>query len=277
MIEESLPITLLLNGITLPLMLGISLWTGLKAAQHRGGVADVVGGSLFLGLWSIPQIWAGVLLLGYLANKSMLHWFPAGGLHDLRDDEMNFLPTLVNGFHRGWLLDTAWHLVSTGDLPAVRRLRIHLQADPRSLARIHELRFRPHRQGQRRRRTPDPLPPRPAKQPASRSSPIPPPSSQSLISGSIIVETIFAIPGMGKLGVDAVFDKDKEMVLSITLVASILGLVSFLLGDIAYAIADPRVKLRGRILMTAGAMPTAPSPPPCPNHPDSADLSGTRC
>ena len=63
----------------------------------------------------------------------------------------------------------------------------------------------------------------------------------SLISGSIIVETIFAIPGMGKLGVDAVFDKDKEMVLSIALVAALLGLVSFLLADLAYAMADPRV------------------------------------
>jgi peptide/nickel transport system permease protein len=63
----------------------------------------------------------------------------------------------------------------------------------------------------------------------------------SLIGGSIIVEQIFSLPGMGKLTVDAVFDKDPEMVLSTTLVAGFLGLVSFLLADIAYAIADPRV------------------------------------
>jgi ABC-type dipeptide/oligopeptide/nickel transport system permease component len=240
MIEESLPITLLLNGITLPLMLGISLWTGLKAAQHRGGVADVVGGSVFLGLWSVPQIWAGVLLLGYFANKSMLHWFPAGGLHDLRDDEMNFLPTLVGGFHRGWLLDTGWHLV----LPVICLLYAGF-AFTSKLTRAASLEYmnsdfvrtaRAKGVGERQvlyrhvlRNSLLPL--------ITYSAALIP----VLISGSIIVETIFAIPGMGKLGVDAVFDKDKEMVLSITLVASILGLVSFLLGDIAYAIADPRV------------------------------------
>ena len=63
----------------------------------------------------------------------------------------------------------------------------------------------------------------------------------ALIGGSVIIENIFSIPGMGKLTVDAVFDKDPEMVLSTTLVAALLGLVSYLLADIAYAIADPRV------------------------------------
>jgi ABC-type dipeptide/oligopeptide/nickel transport system permease component len=240
MIEESLPITLLLNGITLPLMMGISLWTGLKAAQHRGGIADVVGGSFFLGLWSVPQIWAGVLLIGYLANKSMLYWFPAGGLHDLRDDEMNFLPTLVDGFHRGWLLDTAWHLV----LPVICLLYAGF-AFTSKLTRAASLEYmnsdfvrtaRAKGVGERQvlyrhvlRNSLLPL--------ITNSAALIP----ALISGSVIVETIFAIPGMGKLGVDAVFDKDKEMVLSIALVASMLGLISFLLADIAYAIADPRV------------------------------------
>ena len=56
---------------------------------------------------------------------------------------------------------------------------------------------------------------------------------------------IFSLPGMGKLTVDAVFDKDPEMVLSGALVAGFLGLVSFLLADIAYAIADPRVSYEG--------------------------------
>ena len=43
--------TLLLNVISLPIMMGFSLWTGLKAAQKRGGATDIVGGSVFLGSW----------------------------------------------------------------------------------------------------------------------------------------------------------------------------------------------------------------------------------
>jgi ABC-type dipeptide/oligopeptide/nickel transport system permease component len=240
MVEEALPITLLLNGITFPIMMGISLWTGIKAAQHRGGLGDVVGGSVFLGLWSIPQVWAGVLLVGYLANRNFLHWFPASGLHDLRDEEMNFLPTFVNGFHRGWLLDTCWHLVLpvvcfmyagfafSSKLTRTATLE-NMAADFVRTARAKGVSERQVLYRHVLRNSLLPL--------ITYSATIIP----GLIGGAIIVESIFGIPGMGKLGVDAVFDKDKEMVLSTTLVATVLTLLSYLLGDIAYAIADPRV------------------------------------
>ncbi|HEX7008701.1 MAG TPA: ABC transporter permease, partial [Phycisphaeraceae bacterium] len=63
----------------------------------------------------------------------------------------------------------------------------------------------------------------------------------SLLAGSVIVETIFSIPGMGRLGVQAVQYRDRELVLAVTLIAGFIGLVSELLRDVCYAIADPRV------------------------------------
>jgi ABC-type dipeptide/oligopeptide/nickel transport system permease component len=244
LVRESLPITLLLNGITIPIMLVVSLMVGLKSAQKQGGLIDVAGGTFFLGLWSVPQIWAGVLLVGYLANKNLLHLFPTAGLHDLRDDEMNFLPTFIGGFHRGWLLDTCWHLV----LPVVCLLYAGF-AFSTKLTRTATLEnmnsdfvrtARAKGVGQRQilyrhvlRNSLLPL--------ITHSASILP----GLISGSIVVEAIFGIPGMGKLGVDAIFDKDKEMVLSVALVASVLGLLCFLIADICYALADPRVSFEG--------------------------------
>jgi microcin C transport system permease protein len=241
MIEESLPITLMLNLITLPAMLGISIWSGILAARKRGGVMDVGGGTILLGLWSVPQIWAGVLLVGFLANKEFLHWFPTAGLHDLRADEMNFLPTMIAGhFQRGWLLDIAWHLV----LPIVC-LSYAGFAFTSKLTRgamLENINADFVRTARAKGVAPGPI----LYRHVLRNALLPLITSMAwvlpgLISGAIIVETIFAIPGMGKLGVDAVFEKDPEMVMSITLVASLLGLVSFLLADIAYAIADPRV------------------------------------
>jgi peptide/nickel transport system permease protein len=243
LIEESLPLTLLLNVITLPLMIGISVWSGILAARRRGGVVDVGGGTLLLGLWSIPQIWAGVLLIGFLANKQYqwLQWFPAAGLHDLRADQMNFLPTFAGGFQRGWLLDTVWHLI----LPIVcytyagfafmskltrGSMLENIAADFVRTARAKGVPERVVIYRHVLRNSLLPLI-------TSCASILP-----ALISGTIVIEYIFSIPGMGKLGVDAVFDKDPEMVLSITLVASLLGLISFLLADVAYAIADPRVR-----------------------------------
>jgi peptide/nickel transport system permease protein len=63
----------------------------------------------------------------------------------------------------------------------------------------------------------------------------------ALIGGAIIVETIFSVPGMGRLGVESIFYKDRDVVLGVALVAGVLGLTGNLLADICYAIADPRV------------------------------------
>ncbi|MEX0741284.1 MAG: ABC transporter permease, partial [Phycisphaeraceae bacterium] len=63
----------------------------------------------------------------------------------------------------------------------------------------------------------------------------------SMLAGSVIVETIFSIPGMGRLMIQAIQFKDQEVVMSVTLVAGILTLAAYLLADLLYAVADPRV------------------------------------
>ena len=62
-----------------------------------------------------------------------------------------------------------------------------------------------------------------------------------LLAGSVIVESIFSIPGMGKMAIDAINARDRELVLATTVLGGVLGLVSILVADICYAIADPRV------------------------------------
>jgi peptide/nickel transport system permease protein len=62
-----------------------------------------------------------------------------------------------------------------------------------------------------------------------------------LLAGSVIVESIFSIDGMGRLAIEAVQARDRELVLSITLISGLLTLLGYLLADLLYAIADPRV------------------------------------
>jgi peptide/nickel transport system permease protein len=240
MIEESLPITLLLNALSTPITLGISVWAGIAAAKKRGQTFDVTSGTFQLGLWSVPQIWACVLLVGYFANKNMLYWFPSAGLHDIRADDMAFLPSFVGGFHRGWLLDAIWHLV----LPMIcytysgfafsskitrGAMLENLSSDFVRTARAKGVGEQQILYRHVLRNSMMPLI-------TTWAALLP-----SFISGSIVVEYAFGIPGMGRLSVESVFEKDPELVLSTTLVAGLLGLISFLLADIAYAIADPRV------------------------------------
>jgi peptide/nickel transport system permease protein len=72
-------------------------------------------------------------------------------------------------------------------------------------------------------------------------------SLPGLIGGSVIVETIFAIPGMGQLMVQAVFERDYPVIMGNLVIVSVLTLAANLLADVAYGLVDPRIRVaRGR-------------------------------
>ncbi|MEM1027326.1 MAG: ABC transporter permease [Planctomycetota bacterium] len=239
--REALPITLLLNVLTMPLTFLLSIFAGIQMARRRGGAVDIGLGTTFLGLWSMPQIWIGVLLIGYLANSQYLQWFPTGGLSSTRAGEWPFLPSWSeSGFNRGWLLDRAWHLVlpviclAYADFAFLSKLMRasvleNLSADFIRTARAKGLRAKVVLYQHVFRNSLLPI--------ITVSAGVIP----ALLGGAIVVESIFSIPGMGKLSVDAVFARDRDLVLAGALVSGVLGLVFILLADLAYAIADPRV------------------------------------
>jgi ABC-type dipeptide/oligopeptide/nickel transport system permease component len=240
LIAEALPITLLLNLVTIPIIYTISVYTGLRAARHRGGVFDWATGVAALALWSIPVIWAGVMLFGIFVNQ--LHWFPTGGLHDTLADSMVFLPSYsADGvFQRGWLLDVVWHLVlpvlcltygGFAFLSKLTRAAVleNLRADFARTAKAKGLDDRTVLMRHVFRNSLLPL--------ITVAAHILP----GLLAGSIVVEYIFNISGMGNLMISAVKAKDFALVLGDTLLAGLLGLVSYLIADICYALADPRV------------------------------------
>jgi peptide/nickel transport system permease protein len=63
-----------------------------------------------------------------------------------------------------------------------------------------------------------------------------------LISGSFIFETIFAWPGMGRLGYQAIMNYDYPVVMGVGVIATFLTLLGIFLSDVMYAIADPRIR-----------------------------------
>ncbi len=241
MIGEALPVTLLLSLITIPIVYSISILVGIQAARHRGRWLDISSGTFLLALWSIPTIWAGVLLIGFLASQDYLKLFPTNGLHDVRAGGMMFLPTVTAaGFQRGWVLDMLWHLVlpiiclSYGGFAFLAKLSRgavleSISADYVRTARAKGLSEKVVIYQHVLRNSLLPL--------ITVAASILP----GLLAGSVVVETIFGIPGMGKLAIDAINARDRELVLATTLVAGLLGLLGALLADICYVIADPRV------------------------------------
>src|SRR5262245_27707009 len=70
-------------------------------------------------------------------------------------------------------------------------------------------------------------------------------SLPSLIGGSVIIESIFAIPGMGQLMVQSVFSRDYPVVMGNLVIVSSLTRVATLVADVAYGLGDPRIRLGG--------------------------------
>jgi peptide/nickel transport system permease protein len=244
LILERLPITLILNLVTIPLIYIVSIIAGVLAARRRGGLFDVVSGAVMLGLYSIPVMLTGTLMIAYLASAEYPHfqWFPASGVHDLNADQWPFLPyTDAQGnLQRGWLLDHVWHLVlpvicltytgfafltkvmrgsvlETVSADFIRTARAKGVSEQHILFR-HVL-----------RNSMLPL--------ITMAAAILP----GLFVGSFIVEYIFSIQGMGLLTIEAAKNADINIIMATTLVGSILSLMSLLLRDICYAVADPRV------------------------------------
>jgi peptide/nickel transport system permease protein len=63
----------------------------------------------------------------------------------------------------------------------------------------------------------------------------------ALVGGSIVVETLFSIPGMGLLGYEAVFNRDYPVVMGIFTLSALLTLVGILVSDFLYTLIDPRI------------------------------------
>jgi peptide/nickel transport system permease protein len=241
LVAEVLPITILLQLLAMPMTYAIATVAGIQAARHRGKLLDVASGTAFLGMWSFPVILAGVLMIGYFANVQYFYWFPPGGLSDVRADSMPFLPAHTEaGFQRGWLLDRAWHLVlpviclAYGHFAFLSKLARgsvleNLRSDYVRTARAKGLGEKDVLYRHVLSNSLIPL--------ITVAAQILP----AMLAGSVIVENIFSIQGMGKLLVDAVETRDSELFLSLTMALGFIGLLSYLVADILYAVVDPRV------------------------------------
>jgi ABC-type dipeptide/oligopeptide/nickel transport system permease component len=241
MILEAVPVTLMLNLIVIPLIYISAINIGIHAAKNRGELLDVGSGTVLLGLWSIPTIWTGVLLIGFFANTQYLHLFPTNGLHDIQSEYMTFLPSMgAGGFERGWLLDALWHMVLPIACMSYGGLAVLSKMSRSSVLEVINLDF--VRTARAKGLTEKVI----LYRHVLRNSLLPLITMAAsllpgLIAGSLVVEYIFGLPGMGRLSWEAVNARDRELILATTLIAGLLGLTGTLLSDICNAIADPRV------------------------------------
>ena len=240
-IGRALPVTLMLNLIAFPIIYSIAIPGGMLAATKRGSVLDVGMGMLFIALWSVPTVLAGVLAIGFLASNEYLGAFPVSGLHSNNAGSMPFLPRSGEaGFERGFLLDALWHiclpvacLVYTGFAILSKQTRAamleNFNADYVRTAKAKGVEGRDIVLRHVFRNSLLPL--------ITLFVTIFP----AMLAGSVVIEKIFTLPGMGRLIFDSIAYRDRELLLANTMMIAAVNLLALLLADILYALADPRV------------------------------------
>lgn len=221
LVRQRLPMTLFLVAYAMLLALLMTLPLALLAVRKRGGIADQIVRAFSMAMIATPGFWIGILLLILLGVK--VHIFPVGGAGKSPRDwpYYLFLPALTLALHVAAVL--------------TRNLRDSLltmmDAEHVLVARAKGLDARRVMLGH-----------------VLRNAMI---STVTLfglyigylVGGSVIIESVFALPGMGSMIVQAILGRDYQVVQGFTLVYAILVSVVYLLTDIAYSFVDPRVSL----------------------------------
>lgn len=233
-IKERLPVTISLNIIALLLEFGLAIPIGIMAATHRDSWLDKgITVFVFVG-FAVPTFWLALLLMYLFGVK--LNLLPISGLHSLGSDSFGTVR---------YLWDLAKHLVmpvmvaSFGSLAGLSRymrstmLNV-IGQDYITTARAKGLSERTVIYKHALRNALLPLI-------TLLGFSIP-----GLIGGSVIFETIFAIPGMGQLFYQGAMSRDYPVVMGILVIGAFLTLIGNLVADVSYALADPRIRQGGR-------------------------------
>ena len=225
-VGQKLPITLELTAYALGASLLIALPAGILSAVRHNTLWDYLTSGVSLCGLSVPNFWLGIMLILLLSVR--LGWLPASGwvplLQDPVDNLRHFLmPSIVLGAALSGVL-----------LRQIRTSMIEvLSADYVRTARAKGL---PSRQVVLRH--------------AVRNGLIPAVTILglqlgALISGAVVTEQIFVVPGFGRLIVEAVFTRDYPLVQGVVLVTAAAYILINLLVDVSYSVLDPRIRVGG--------------------------------
>jgi len=234
LLAVAVPNTLLLAGTALAIDFLLGAAVGLFQAARVRRRTDVVLGNVTLFLHSVPTFWLALLLL--LVFGVHLRWFPVGGREDV-----------VMHASLGWLPrigDVAWHLalpaltlglVGAGGTARYQRAAL-LEVIGQDFIRTARAK------GLRERRIWLVHALRNALLPMITLFGL---AFPFLLTGAVLVETVFSWPGMGRLAADAIFARDYPLVTATALLASVMVVLGSLVADLLYAAVDPRIRLGG--------------------------------
>lgn len=231
-ILERIPITIIINALSLGLIIAVALPLGVASAVRRNSLFDKTTTVLVFIGFAMPTFWLALLLM--ILFGIHLGWLPISGIRSLNYE---YLPPFSA------FADLVKHLILPVFLSAFggiagfsRYIRANMleviRQDYITTARAKGLSERTviYKHALRN-----------ALLPVITILGL---SVPGLIGGSVIFETIFAIPGMGQLFYMSVMSRDYPVIMGILVIGAVLTLIANLLADVCYALADPRIRVQ---------------------------------
>ena len=230
-IRERLPVTIKLNVLSLFLVYIVAVPLGIYSATHSYSLGDQTTTLFAFVLFALPVVWLGTMAIVFLCGGDYYFLFPPGGLTSI--DYAPEWPLWQK------LKDQIWHLF----LPVLMLSYAGFAGLSRYMrsGMLEQLR-QDFVQTARAKGLPEGVV---IYKHVLRNSLIPMVTILAgilpgLVGGSVIVETIFSIPGLGQLGYEAVLARDFPVVMALFTVSALLTLVGILLSDLLLAVVDPR-------------------------------------
>jgi peptide/nickel transport system permease protein len=233
-IGERLPITLFLNVVELLVILGLAVPIGVLSATRQYSLYDKVTTIFVFVGFATPDFWLALLLMFLFGVQ--LGWLPISGLRSLNWEYLSF-------WRQQW--DFVSHLIlpigvaTFGGLAGFSRYMRQSMLEVIRQDYIQTARAK----GLSERTIVGKHALRNALLPVVTVLAL---SLPGLVGGSVIIESIFAIPGMGQLMVQSVFARDYPVVMGNLVIVASLTLVANLVADLAYGLVDPRIRLGAR-------------------------------
>ncbi len=229
-ILERLPVTILINLLSIAFILAVSVPLGIISAVRRNSLFDRTTTILVFTGFAMPSFWLALLMMDWFGVR--LGLLPISGLKSLGYEYLSF---------SGQVLDRISHLIlpvfvsAIGGLAGFSR---YMRSNMLEVVRQDYI-LTARAKGLSERTVIYKHALRNALLPVITILGL---SVPGLIGGSVIFETIFAIPGMGKLFFDGVMMRDYPLIMGILVMGAMLTLLGNLLADICYALADPRIR-----------------------------------
>jgi peptide/nickel transport system permease protein len=228
LIVERIPATLRLTLPALIIGYGLGILLGTIAAAKQGSVRDQAIRVLSVVGIALPGFWLGLILIIVFSVK--LQWLPLGGMRDLSrtDTQLDLWESL-----RHMILPVS--VLAFGIIAVVTR---YMRASVLEVIEQDYIRTA-RAKGLSRGRVFSVHILRNALVPIAT---LLGPSLAGLISGAVIIEQVFSWPGMGRLVITAIFQRDSPLIMGSLLIGAVLYIIGLLVSDVLYALLDPRIR-----------------------------------